>query len=157
MFLSTLLGFILLIPFSGHTQEHEVPYPDGYRQWVHVKSMLIQPGHPLENPFQGIHHIYANQTALKGLKKGVFPNGSILVFDLLQYSEKNNAIQESARKLVGVMHKNARRYSKTGGWGFEGFADDSNIKRLVTDGGQSCFSCHKAQAGNGYVFSHWRK
>jgi hypothetical protein len=24
-----------------------VPYPEGYRAWRHVKSMLIEPGHPL--------------------------------------------------------------------------------------------------------------
>ncbi|WP_198942653.1 hypothetical protein [Methyloprofundus sedimenti] len=31
--------------------------------------MLIKPGHTLENPFQGLHHIYANKLAEKGLKK----------------------------------------------------------------------------------------
>ena len=55
-----------------------VPYPEGYRRWFHTKSMLIQPGHALENPFQGIHHIYANPKALKGLKTGNYADGSVL-------------------------------------------------------------------------------
>ena len=32
-----------------------VPYPDGYRQWVHVKSMTINPGHALYDAFAVIH------------------------------------------------------------------------------------------------------
>ena len=38
-----------------------VPYPKGYRQWTHVKSMVIQPGHALYEAFGGIHHLYANR------------------------------------------------------------------------------------------------
>jgi len=155
--LATLLVPTLLVPLSVHAADDGVPYPADYRQWTHVKTMLIQPGHALENPFQGIHHIYANEKALKGLKKGTFSNGSVLVFDLLEYREQDKTVQESNRKLVGVMRKDTDRFSKTGGWGFEGFAGNSNTKRLVTDGGKSCFSCHEAQAGSGYVFSQWRK
>jgi hypothetical protein len=29
-----------------------VEYPSGYRTWQHVKSMIIQPGHPLEDQMQ---------------------------------------------------------------------------------------------------------
>ena len=39
-----------------------VGYPEGYRSWSHVKSMIIQPGHPLEDPFGGIHHSYKNDS-----------------------------------------------------------------------------------------------
>jgi len=46
----------------------------------------------------------------------------VLAFDLLHYVEKDKAIQEGERKLLGVMHKNANKYPETGGWGFEGFA-----------------------------------
>ena len=136
--------------------DNNVPYPTGYRNWAHVKSMVIKPGHPLENPFQGMHHIYANKKALKGFMNGKFSNGSILVFDLLDYSNKDKTIQETNRKLVGVMHKDSRRYENTGGWGFEGFAANSQNKRLTTDGGASCFSCHSPQSKNDYVFSTLR-
>lgn len=34
-----------------------VPYPDSYRDWTHVKSMVIQAGHPLYDAFGGIHHV----------------------------------------------------------------------------------------------------
>ncbi len=149
-------GLILISSSVSHADGDKVPYPNDYRDWTHVKSMVIEPGHPLENPFHGIHHIYGNKEALKGLKNGKYSDGSVLVFDLLNYVAKDNTIQEGDRKLVGVMHKNAKKYAKTGGWGFEGFAANSKTDRLTKDGGASCFSCHAPQKDNGYVFSRFR-
>ncbi|RMG33351.1 MAG: cytochrome C [Gammaproteobacteria bacterium] len=136
--------------------EGEVPYPDGYRTWNHVKSMVIKPGHALANPFQGIHHVYANDKALRGLRSGKYPDGAVLVFDLLHYVDKDAALTEGDRKLVGVMVRDRNRYRSTGGWGFEGFAGNSRVERLTSDGGASCFSCHQSQESQGYVFSQWR-
>ena len=48
-------------------QAADVAYPEGYRDWHHVKSMVIQPGHGLYDAFGGIHHLYANNKAVKGL------------------------------------------------------------------------------------------
>lgn len=151
--MTTFLAFTFSLPAVAGG---EVPYPDNYRQWQHVKSMLIQPGHPLENPFQGIHHVYANENAVKGLETGQYADGSVLAFDLLEYTEKDNAIQEGKRKLLGVMHKDSAKYSKTGGWGFEGFSGDSNTERLTDDGGQSCYGCHIPQKESDFVFSKFR-
>ena len=58
-----------------------VPYPKGYRQWTHVKSMVIQPGHALYDSFGGIHHLYANKLAEKGYASGKFPDGAVIAFD----------------------------------------------------------------------------
>jgi len=64
---------------SGEKPGGTVQYPDGYRGWVHVKSMVIQKGHPLYDSFGGIHHIYANKKALEALKKkNTFPDGAVL-------------------------------------------------------------------------------
>lgn len=134
----------------------QVPYPAGYREWVHVKSMVIEPGHPLADPFQGIHHVYANGKALEGLRSGRYADGAVLVFDLLDYTEQGHALVEGRRKLVGVMWRDSRRYGATGGWGFEAFAGDSRERRLTRDGGRACFACHRSQEARGYVFSRWR-
>jgi hypothetical protein len=133
-----------------------VAYPEGYRHWHHVKSMVIAEGHPLADPFEGIHHIYANDAALEGLQTGDHADGAVLVFDLLHADAGDNTLSEGPRKLVGVMHKSRDVYAATGGWGFEGFAGDSREQRLTTDGGAGCFTCHQAQAGDAYVFSRWR-
>jgi hypothetical protein len=141
----------------SYAENNKVPYPDGYRNWTHIKSMVIEPGHPLENPFQGIHHVYGNEKALKGLSEGEYSDGSVLVFDLLNYVNKDNTIQESDRKLIGVMVKDAKKYSNTGGWGFEGFAANSKTERLTNDGGVSCFACHAQLTKENYVYSHFRE
>ncbi|NOT12319.1 MAG: cytochrome P460 family protein [Methylococcaceae bacterium] len=148
-----VLSLLMLAGLSNSYAAGEIPYPDGYRNWFHVKSMVIKPGHPLENPFQGIHHVYANAKAASGLKNGTYAEGAILVFDLLNYADKDQSIQEGARKLVGIMHKDAKKYASTGGWGFDGFAGDSKTERLVKDGGTSCYGCHASEKKTDYVFS----
>ncbi len=132
-----------------------VPYPEGYRRWAHVKSMVIQPGHPLFEAFGGIHHIYANPKALTAYQKGTpFPDGSVIVFDLLEAKTENGALVEGARKVVGVMFKDRKRYASTGGWGFEGFKGDTQ-ERVVQDMNQ-CFGCHMSAKDTDYVFSRYR-
>ncbi|MGE0583184.1 MAG: cytochrome P460 family protein [Steroidobacteraceae bacterium] len=134
-----------------------VPYPEGYRAWQHVKSMVIEPGHPLYASFGGIHHLYANGKAMQGYTNGRFPDGAVIVFDLLEAVPADHAVTEGQRKVVGVMHRDAKKYAATGGWGFEGFAGDSKTERAVGDkAATACFSCHAPQEANGYVFSRYR-
>lgn len=149
----------LAVPsFAVAAEAPPVPFPQGYRQWTHVKSMVIGEGHPLVGAFGGIHHIYANAKALEGYRKGgVFPDGSVIVFDLLEAKPGGGAIEEGPRKVVGVMQKNARAYAATGGWGFEGFKGDSKTERAVgKDAATACFNCHAPQKSQDYTFSRWR-
>jgi hypothetical protein len=135
-----------------------VPYPEGYRQWVHVKSMVINEGHALYDAFGGMHHLYANKLAEQGYKSGRFADGSVIVFDLLEANAGGNAVQEGARKVLGVMHKDSRKYKDTGGWGFEGFKGDSKTERAVANNAAAaCYQCHTSQKGRDYVFSSFRK
>lgn len=150
------LGSLLALSVSATAQE--VPYPEGYRNWKHVKSMVINAGHPLHEAFGGIHHLYANKRALKGYAKGgPFPDGSVIVFDLLEANSADNAITEGKRKVLGVMHKNSKRYAATGGWGFEGFKGDSKSDRAVgANAEKACFQCHQSQSKHDYVYSDAR-
>jgi len=134
-----------------------VDYPESYRDWTHVKSMVIQEGNSLYGTFGGVHHIYANDTALAALKAGrTYPDGSVFVFDLLEATTKDNAIIEGKRKVLGVMQKNLKKFATTGGWGFEGFAGDSR-DRVVENAATACYVCHTSQKGKNYVFSEYRK
>lgn len=148
--------FAVTLPLSASFAD-QVPYPEGYRNWTHAKSMVIQPGHPLENPFQGIHHVYANPSAMQGLESGNYPDGAEFVFDLLNYTDSDKTLQEGDRKLIGVMQKDKAKYASTGGWGYEAFAGDSNSERIVNDGGAGCFGCHTQQQDKDYVFTQYRK
>jgi hypothetical protein len=150
--------FVLALAGSGISGEKDsmVKYPEGYRGWTHVKSMVIEEGHPLHNAFGGIHHVYANKKALDGLEKNNYRNGAVFVFDLLEASKKDNAVTEGARKVVGVMEKDHKKFPSTGGWGFEAFKGDTT-ERAVKDQKADCFACHETEKQTDFVFSKYRK
>jgi Cytochrome P460 len=105
-----------------------------------------------------LHHVYANKKAEQGYRSGKFPDGAILVFDLLEAKVVDNTVQEGTRKVLGVMTKQARKYSDTGGWGFEGFKGDSKTERAVgQNAAAACFQCHTAQKDHDFVFSTFRR
>jgi len=155
--LLTLSISLALVVAAFAADTAEVPYPTNYRSWTHVKSMVIQPGHALHASFGGIHHLYANDLALQGYRAGSFPDGAVIVFDLLEAPARDHAITEGPRKVVGVMHRDATRFAATGGWGFEGFAGDSRTQRAVgANAAAACFACHQSHRGRDYVFSSYR-
>lgn len=122
-----------------------------------IKSMVIEPGHPLHASFGGIHHLYANEKAIEGYRAGKFPEGSIIIFDLLEAVSAENAVTEGERKVVGVMHEDSGKFAATGGWGFEGFAGNSKTERAVgAKAAEACFGCHTSQKASDYVFSRYR-
>lgn len=151
--LAALSSMALTLP-PAIAADSYVPYPTGYRDWHHVKSMVIGKGHPLFESFGGIHHLYANSKAIAGYPAGKFQDGAVIVFDLLEAKSAENTITEGARKVVGVMHKDTRKYAATGGWGFEGFAGGNQTSRVIRDNAASaCFTCHSPQKDHDYVFS----
>lgn len=134
-----------------------VDYPSGYRSWQHVKSMIILPGHPLEDPFGGIHHVYANTKAMSGLTGGEYEDGAIFVFDLLNYNDRDKTIVETDRKRIDVMQYDDERFSATGGWGYDTFVGDSTTERLDQDVVAACYGCHAAAKESNYVYSQYRQ
>lgn len=150
-----------LLAAAPHTAPAEtttqVAFPDGYREWRHVKSMIIEPGHALAGLVEGTHHVYANPKALRGYAKQPFSDGSVLVFDLFETQRGDKAIAEGPRKAVIVMRKDAKRFAATGGWGYEVFAGGDPAKPQVgVKAAQMCHSCHLSQQKNDYVFSQPR-
>lgn len=139
---------------SSLAADPQVPYPQGYRDWHHVKSMVIEEGHPLFASFGGIHHLYANEKAMKGYRGKSFPDGSVIIFDLLEAVRDGGAVTEGTRKVVGVMHKDSKKFKATGGWGFEGFGGGDPAKRVVgSNAASACFACHAPQKAQDYTFS----
>src|SRR5262249_26162616 len=107
----------------------QVPYPDGYRRWVHLRSGVIGPESPDYKATGGIHHIYANDQAMSGLdgkNAGHYPDGATIVYDLLEAQTKDGVTMEGNRRYLTVMRKDSKRFSDTGGWGFEVFRKDSH-------------------------------
>lgn len=132
----------------------EVGYPTGWQGWRHVKSMLIEPGHPLFESFGGLHHVYANPPAVEGYRSGRFPDGAVIVFDLLEAVRADHAVVGGPRKVLGVMQKDAHAFAATGGWGFEGFAGGDPARRVVGDKAvEACWGCHAGTAARDGVLS----
>lgn len=159
--MSVVAGFAFIVVSAAVVSADApegVPYPEGFHAWRHVKSMVIQEGHPLYAAFPGIHHIYANDKAVEGYAAGKFPDGSVLVFDLLAPGTAEAAIIDGRRQAVAVMHKDGERWEATGGWGFEAFAGGVQTEPTVGDeAATKCFSCHQPEAGHDYVFSRLRR
>jgi hypothetical protein len=131
-------------------------YPTDFRNWAHVKTGFVDDQHPLFDAFGGIHHIYANASALQALRgKTEFTDGSMLVFDLITAAPFTGGIAEGERRRIDVMQRNTRKFSSTGGWGYGSFAGSS--EQLVDqDVVEKCYGCHEGQKDKSYVFSEYR-
>jgi len=136
--------------------EPAVKYPEGFRAWKHVKSMTINKGHPLYDAVGGLHHIYANPKALQGYKTRKFADGSVIVFDLFESVDKDNAVSEGSRKAVVVMERSAKRFAATEGWGYQVFDPKTRKGTIDAKGAAGCAACHAGQKAAGYVFSEMR-
>ena len=160
MKLRTLI--LLLSVFSSifgvqQSATNDVAYPDGYRDWAHVKSALISPAHTSYATNGGFHHIYANAGAMTGYRTRTFPDGSIVVFDWLEMRDTNGAFEEGARRQTDVMVKDSKRFASTGGWGFQRFVKDSKTERAAAPSPQQCFACHDRLKRDGLILSTYRQ
>ena len=136
----------------------EVAYPAGYRQWTHVKSTLIGPQHPRFAANGGLHHFYANEKGMEGYRTGKFPDGAVLIDDLLEIKDTGGGVTaEGLRRRVAVMAKDSKRFPDTGGWGFEVFKANETKPSLNAEGKAACNACHSGRKGHDYVFSQYRK
>lgn len=159
--LSTLLFAQTITPTSPTP---DVPYPDGYRRWMHITSVVSpakkdETGTPLGEakasaPHGLVHHVYANEQALEGYRTGHFPEGATLIADWFVLEENRSRLVQGSRQSLDVMIRD-NRYAATGGWGFEKFDQDSHTTRKVgANAVKSCFECHQhAGAEREFVFS----
>lgn len=152
--IGVLAGVFQLRAGPGDT----VDYPQGYRNWAHVKTTLVGPQSPFFAKVGGFNHIYGNQKAMEGYASGKFPNGSMLVFDVFETRENAGATLEGPRRFIDVMQKDDKRFAATGGWGFEEFKGDSQTERALTaKAAQECHACHATAKDHDSVFSRFRK
>jgi hypothetical protein len=133
-----------------------VEYPEGYRNWAHVKSALTSPAHARFATNGGFQHVYANSQAMNGYRTRSFPEGSIVVVDWLEMRDTNGAFTEGARRQVDVMLKDSLRFAATGGWGFQRFVKDSKTELAASPAPQECFACHNRLKKDGLVLSNYR-
>ena len=93
---------------------------------------------------------------MQGYTTGYFPEGSVIVFDVLNMKEQNGNFQEDNRNRVSVMMKDSLKFASTGGWGYEEFKGDSHTERTLSQAAKAqCYNCHAEQPD--HVFSEFRK
>jgi hypothetical protein len=133
-------------------------FPTEFRHWAHVKSVLVGPQSPAFATEGGIHHIYANPKALEGFTTGKFPDGAVIVYDLLETKEIAGNTVEGPTRRVDVMSKDSARYPTTGGWQFMSFkGSDQTNGKLPAERQAQCAACHSRSKDHDSVFSEFRR
>lgn len=150
---------VLIVSFALSAQTDETPsFPKEFRKWAHVKSVLVGPQSAAFATEGGIHHIYANDKALEGYDSGKFPDGSVIVYDLLETKEVAGNTIEGQTRRVDVMVKQSERYASTGGWEFMSFSkNDQTDGKLTATRQVTCAGCHAHRKDHDFVFSEFRK
>ena len=133
-------------------------FPKEFRKWAHVKSVLIGPQSAAFATEGGIHHIYANEKALDGYETSKFPDGSVIVYDLLETKEMAGNTIEGPTRRVDVMVKQRELYRTTGGWEFMSFPGGNPTDgKLTAERQAACAACHANRKDHDFVFSEFRK
>ena len=146
-------GFSLLAQIDD-----AAPFPKEFREWAHVKSVLVGPQSAAFATEGGIHHIYANEKALVGYETGKFPDGSVIVYDLLETKEVAGNTIEGPTRRVDVMVKQGQQYRETAGWGFMSFPGGNPAEgKLTVERQAACAACHAKRNDHDSVFSEFRK
>ena len=150
---------VIAVSFALSAQTDETPsFPKEFRKWAHVKSVLVGPQSAAFATEGGIHHIYANDKALEGYNSGKFPDGSVIVYDLLETKEVAGNTIEGQTRRVDVMVKESERFASTGGWEFMSFAGNDQTNGKLTAARQAtCAGCHAHRKDHDFVFSEFRK
>jgi Cytochrome P460 len=152
-------GLMSLGAVSAMAAGDDVPFPNGFRDWFAVNSMIVTKDSPISGQIGGMHIIYVNAKGLPTLKAGgpfPYPDGTAFADDVHDFSVKDGSYVEGNKKAVTVMVKDAKKYAKTGGWGFQVWAGGDPSKPLVPDAShatQACFACHTPQKAEDYTFS----
>lgn len=152
LFIATTVGAVLVV----QAKPPAVPYPDGFREWTHVKSGLVGPQSPRFAGLGGLHHVYANPAARRALADGHWVDGAIIVLDRFETVAANGDTKEGKRLSLDVMVRDSARYASTGGWGFERFMGDTHTGVAGANADKACHACHAAQGNGRMVFTTWR-
>jgi hypothetical protein len=136
--------------------ENTVPFPEGYRRWAHVRTSMINPMDPGFASKGALRHFYANELALQGYTSGRFPDGAVIVADVLNPVDSAGSVREGTRNRVDVMLRDGRRYAATGGWGFESFRGGNRDERSSPEALRACYECHAKRRDHDYVFGSMR-
>ena len=153
--MAATVSVLILLPVSAESIEDLTP-PTGYRSWFHVNTMIVDKASPLFEVLGGMHNVHINVVGEAALKKGgPYPDGTVFLTDLHDYSIVDGAYVEGGLKGLSVMVKDSKKYIATGGWGFQFWSEGDPNRPFVTDATKQCFECHQPQKNQDYVYSRY--
>jgi hypothetical protein len=148
---------LALLPLAARSAD-DIKIPAGYRNWFHVNTMIVTKESPLFESLGGMHIVHVNPEGEAALKSGgPYPDGTIFVTDLHDFTLSDGAYVEGPLKGLAIMVKDSKLYASTGGWGFELFVGGDPNKRFVTDATKQCFECHQPKKDQDFVYSTYIK
>jgi hypothetical protein len=151
--LTATVGMLTILQISAESADDLRP-PVGYRRWFHVNTMIVDKSSPLFEVLGGMHNVHINSVGESALRRGgPYPNGTVFLTDLHEFSVLDGAYVEGALKGLAVMVKDSKKYAVTGGWGFQFWAQADPKKPVVTDVVKQCFECHQPKKDQDYVYS----
>ena len=151
--LTATVGMLAILPISAESADDLKP-PVGYRRWFHVNTMVVDKSSPLFEVLGGMHNVHVNSVGESAHRKGgPYPNGTVFLTDLLEFSIVDGSYVEGALKGLAVMAKDSKKYPSTGGWGFQFWTQGDPKKPIVTDAVKQCFECHQPKKDQDYVYS----
>lgn len=153
-YMIVIIGCCVVIALSSFMRDEAVAFPEGYRQWKLVKTHVAGPNNPAFPKYGGFQHIYANDLAWQGYASGNFADGSVIVFDVHESVESKGDHAIGKRKFIDVMVRDSKKYTATGGWGFEEFLEgDKSKAALNVEQKTKCYNCHNRMANDDLVIS----
>src|SRR5258708_30699205 len=116
--LTGTIGLLVIFSVSAESADGLKP-PVGYRRLFHVNTMIVDKSSPLFEVLGGMHNVHVNSVGESALKKGgPYPNGTVFLTDLHEFSVVDGSYVEGAPKGLAVMAKDSKKYDSTEGWGF---------------------------------------
>src|SRR5260370_22968369 len=153
LLLPEAVGMLAALSVSAKSVDELEP-PVGCREWFHVNPMMVDKASPLFEVLGGMHNVHVNSMGEFALRKGgPYPNGTVFLTDLHEFSVVDGAYVEGALKGLAFMAKDTKKYASTGGWGFQFCAGGDHKKPIVTDVVNECFECHQPKKDQDYVYS----
>ena len=152
-----LLATAILLPGAAGADGGEtsplfgVAIPDGYRNW-----QLVAVSHRADN--DQVRAILGNELAMKAYRENAlaFPDGAIIAkleWKRVESAEFKNAFVPGAPVQIEFMVKDAKKFEKTGGWGFGRFRDGKPADEAAH---RTCFPCHSANVkDHDFVFTRY--
>src|SRR3954452_18765756 len=112
-----------IVGFVAAQSNNDLKPPVGYRNWFHVNTMIVDKASPLFKDLGGMHNVHVNSVGEAALKKGgPYPDRTVFLTDLHDFSVVDGSYMQGALKGLAVMVKESKKYSSTGGWGFQFWA-----------------------------------